>query len=73
MLLVVEEAVVLIDDLPQGLEVALRCVGELVLVDATHQSYETHEDEKTHESYKTHRTYRPHTTYTTISTHTTNT
>jgi hypothetical protein len=33
MLLIVEEAVVLIDNLPQGLEVALRGVGELFLVD----------------------------------------
>ena len=35
LLLVVEEAVVLVDDPPQRLEVALRCVGKLILVDAS--------------------------------------
>jgi hypothetical protein len=32
MLLVVEEAVVLVDDFPQGLEITLGCVGELFFI-----------------------------------------
>jgi hypothetical protein len=43
MLLVVEEAVVLVDDLPESLKVPLCGIGKFLLVDAGRQDEKRHE------------------------------